>query len=110
MAYRRNHEFFRRNNTLEIIREYGSIRIHSRDLYDLLGGSERLMRTFDMNGGDDGMLEIQSVSGFINCIRRYAVDMLISKDTDTQEIIYSTGISHRTIQRARRNKFRQVIR
>lgn len=95
--------------TLEIIREYGSIRIHSRDLYDFLGGSERLMRTFEMNGGDDGMLEIQSVSGFINCVRRYTVDMLINEDTDTQKIIYLTGISHRTIQRARRNKFRHTF-
>ena len=87
--------------TIQIIREYGSIRIHSRDLYNLLDGTKRLMRTFDLNGGDDGMLEMQSVSGFITCIRRYSVDMLLKNDTNHRDIIQLTGVSSRTIQRSK---------
>lgn len=92
--------------TLQIIREYGSMRIHSRDLYDVLGGTERLMRTFDLNGGDDGMLEIQSVSGFITCIRRYSVDILLKNRTNYRDIIQLTGVSSRTIQRSKSFRIR----
>ncbi len=84
---------------IDIIRDYGSTRLPSSRLCELLTASERLISVLDVNGGDDGTLEVQSVSGFITCIRRYSVDLLVKTNIDRQHIIQLTGISGRTLQR-----------
>ncbi|MDE1462139.1 hypothetical protein [Spartinivicinus poritis] len=94
---------------IEVIRQYGSCRVDRNTLCDLLEGDHSLQKIFELNCSSNNMLEVQSMSGLISDLRRFSVNFLLKRNTCPQDIVLLTGVSFRTIQRAKSQLKDRVI-
>lgn len=87
---------------LEFLDLNASRRISLNKLLDELNASERLASVIINNAGGNPYIEIQSVSGFVESLRRYVATSALEAGDAPADVAHRCGASMRTVQRLQR--------
>ncbi len=88
--------------SLEFLDLYASKRLSTLKILEELPGSARFISVLLNNAGQNGYVEIQSKSGFIESVRRYMAACALGRGASPAEVAHLCGASMRTIQRLQR--------
>ena len=88
--------------SLEFLDRYASKRLSTQRVLQELPGSPRFVSVMLNNAGQNGYVEIQSKSGFVESVRRFIAARALGRGASPAEVAHLCGASMRTIQRLQR--------
>lgn len=84
--------------SLEFLAKYSSKRISIKKIDEYFPENPRFLSIVERNLSEN-YLELQSMSGFMDCLRRYFVTSEVKNDPNIERIAHRYGASRRFVQR-----------